>query len=71
MDKNIKLIIKKKLKKYNKKHITHIDCNDLLKQHKLFIVIDFIFLYNLLIFYILKYKIIIIFVFVLYIIKYT
>lgn len=56
MNKNIKLIIKKKIKKCNNKYITNINCDDLLKQYKPLIIVDFMFLYDLFKFYILKFK---------------
>jgi hypothetical protein len=56
MNKNIKLIIKKKIKKCNNKYITNIDCDELLKQYNTLIIVDFTFIYDLFKFYILKFK---------------
>lgn len=66
MNKNIKLIIKKKIKKCDKKYITNNDCDDLLKQYKPLIIIDFIYVYDLFQFYILKFKYVLIFFFLFY-----
>jgi len=71
MNKNIKLIIKKKFKKCDKKYITNINCDDLLKQYSPLIIIDFIYLYELLQIYILKFKYVLILFLFLYFIKYT
>ena len=66
MNKNIKLIIKKKIKKCDIKYITKIECDDLLEQYNPLIVIDFIFMYDLFQFYILKFKYVLILFFFLY-----